>query len=272
MRLSLNTLNVDLSTPNFIKQNEYADSILAIGEGRNHNFSIILNTDSTGSIMKVGLPTMKYFLDDEVESALLCLYPNGFNICDMQRTCILCKEHPHLAQCLNEEVLNTFNANGVPKHILKLKVNDICIVTRSLKASEIATNSRVRIILISSRIIKAELLNDTNRIVLIPRIRFKFKLDYGESYQMMRCQFPLRLAYCMTYNKSQSQTFNRILQDAIGEPFTHGHLYVAMSRITNCDNIRLFITKDQLHPNPYNYLEENMPVITNVVYHKVLLR
>jgi len=185
MRLSLNTSNVNVNRPNFIKQNEYADSILAIGEGRNHNFSIILNTDSTGSIMKVGLPTMKYFLDDQIESALLWLNPNGFNICDMQRTCILSStnksvdvwneivqninpEHQtyelpshdylcdvddpfgYLAQCLNEEVLNTYNANGVPKHILKLKVNDICIVTRPLKASEIATNSRVRITSISS--------------------------------------------------------------------------------------------------------------------------
>lgn len=44
MRLSLNTFNVDVNTPNFIKQKEYADSILAIGECRNHKFSIILNT------------------------------------------------------------------------------------------------------------------------------------------------------------------------------------------------------------------------------------
>ena len=290
MRLSLIGSHTNIYSPHYKRQKEYADSILAIGEGRDDKYSIILNTDCSGSIMKVGLSMMKYFLDDNVESALSWLYPNGFNIDDMQRTCILAskndsvdiwneivqninpEQHIHqlashdylcdvddpfgyLASCLNEDVLNTFNANGVPKHILKLKVNDICIVTRSLKASEIATNSRVRIISISSRIIKAELLNDSKRIVLIPRIRFKFKLDYGESYQMMRCQFPLRLAYCMTYNKSQSQTFSRILQDAIGEPFTHGHLYVAMSRITNCDNIRLFITKDQLHPNPYNDLE-----------------
>ena len=145
--------------------------------------------------MKVGLPTMKYFLDDQIESALLWLYPNGFNICDMQRTCILSStnnsvdlwneifqninleqqnyESPshdylcdvddpfgYLESCLNEDALNTYNPNGVPKHILKLKVNDICIVTRSLKASEIATNSRVRIISISSRIIKAELPNE----------------------------------------------------------------------------------------------------------------
>ena len=128
----------------------------------------------------------------------------------------------------------------------------------------------MRIISISSRVIKAQLLDDSNRTVLIPRIRFKFKLDFGESFQMMRCQFPLRLAYCMTYNKSQSQTFKRILLDCIGEPFTHGHLYVAMSRITNSHNIRLFINEDQLHQNLYS-IHEYMPVITNVVYHKVLL-
>jgi citrate lyase synthetase len=75
----------------------------------------------------------------------------------------------------------------------------------------------------------------------------------------------------MTYNKSQSQTFHRILLDTIGEPFTHGHLYVAVSRITNCDNIRLFITPEQLHPNPYSDLYQ-MSVITNIVFQKVLLR
>ena len=144
-------------------------------------------------------------------------------------------------------------------------------MTRALKTSEIAANSRVRIISISSRVIKAQLLDDSNRTVLIPRIRFKFKLDFGEYFQIMRCQFPLRLAYCMTYNKSQSQTFKRILLDCIGEPFIHGHLYVAMSRITNSHNIRLFINEDQLHQNLYS-IHEYMPVITNVVYKKVLLR
>jgi len=128
--------------------------------------------------MKVGLSRMKYFLNNDIESALLWLYPNGFNINAMQTTCILSskndsvdvwnavvqklnpeqnihelKSHDylcdvddpygHLANCLTEDVLNNFNANGVPKHILKLKINDICTVTRALKTSEIATNSRV---------------------------------------------------------------------------------------------------------------------------------
>jgi hypothetical protein len=62
---------------------------------------------------------------------------------------------------------------------------------------------------------------------------------------MMRCQFPLRLAYCTTYNKSQSQIFHQVLLDATGEPFSHGHLYVAMSRIRLSWNLRVFISKRQ---------------------------
>ena len=134
----------------------------------------------------------------------------------------------------------------------------------------IATNTRVKIISISSRVIKARTLDENPRNVIIPRIRFKFKLDFGESYQMMRCRFLLRLAYCMTYNKSQSQTFHQVLLDATGEPFSHGHLYVAMSRIRLSWNLRVFVSKRQLFLNPDDQ-SADMPVITNVVYQKVLL-
>jgi len=41
----------------------------------------------------------------------------------------------------------------------------------------------------------------------------------------------------MTFNKSQSQTLDRVLIDSTGEPFAHGHAYVAFSRVRNCKNI-----------------------------------
>ena len=89
---------------------------------------------------------------------------------------------------------------------------------------------------------------------------------------MMRCQFPLRIAYCMTYNKAQSQTFQQILLDATGEPFSHGHLYVAMSRVRLSWNLRVFIKKTQLFPNLEDPTQtSDMPIITNVVYPQVLL-
>jgi ATP-dependent exoDNAse (exonuclease V) alpha subunit len=72
-------------------------------------------------------------------------------------------------------------------------------------------------------------------------------MPWRNSYSMLRTQFPLRLAYAMTYNKCQGQTLGRVLLDSTTEPFAHGHLYVALSRVFHKDNIRLFVLDTALH-------------------------
>src|SRR3546814_14227121 len=62
---------------------------------------------------------------------------------------------------------------------------------------------------------------------MIPRIKFDFRLPQG-SFQIRRVQFPLRLGYAITFNKAQGQTLDRVLMDVRENPFSHGHLYVAM--------------------------------------------
>ena len=56
----------------------------------------------------------------------------------------------------------------------------------------------------------------------------------------------MRLAYAMTYNKSQSQTLSKVLLDITSPPFSHGQLYVALSRVRDFNNIRFYVTEDQL--------------------------
>jgi hypothetical protein len=73
----------------------------------------------------------------------------------------------------------------------------------------------------------------------------------------------------MTFNKSQSQTLDRVLIDCTGEPFAHGHAYVAFSRVRNCKNARVYVTEDQLHESGNNH-GEMMPFITNIVYQEVI--
>ena len=46
--------------------------------------------------------------------------------------------------------------------------------------------------------------------ISIPRIPFWLRLKYGDSFQVTRIQFSLRLAYAMTYNKCQSQTLSKV--------------------------------------------------------------
>jgi ATP-dependent exoDNAse (exonuclease V) alpha subunit len=108
------------------------------------------------------------------------------------------------------------------------------------------------------------------RYLTLTRISFKFRLPYGESYQLTRLQIPLRLAYAMTYNKSQSQTLHKVLVDCTGEPFAHGHAYVSFSRVRLSDNICAYVHEEQLQPVG-DSSSRMMPVITNIVYKDILI-
>jgi hypothetical protein len=103
----------------------------------------------------------------------------------------------------------------------------------------------------------------------IPQISFKFRLPYGQSYQILRMQYPLQLAYAMTFNKSQSQTLAKVLLDITNPPFTHGQLYVPMSRVRDCRNICMYFTEKQLVPTEHSQTCF-MPTVDNTVFQEVL--
>jgi len=52
-------------------------------------------------------------------------------------------------------------------------------------------------------------------------------------------QYPLKLAWAITIHKSQGQTFDKVVIDLGHGAFTHGQLYVALSRCTCLDGIKL---------------------------------
>ena len=124
---------------------------------------------------------------------------------------------------------------------------------------------RVRVVYIKFHTIIVETLGETSKRFALPRIRFKVSLPFGKSFKIVRTQFPLRLAYCLTLNKSQSQTFDKSVVDVTHEPFCHGQLYVAVSRVRESDNIFLFCRETQI-------LEQCGGVLlTNIVYPSLLL-
>ncbi len=128
---------------------------------------------------------------------------------------ILCEvddEKGILKNIISESELNNSNDGTVPHHLLKLKVNDVCIILRNMPSLDLATNTKsVMILEANANIIKAQSIEANPRIVFIPKIRFKSKMHYGPGYEIMRTQFPLRLAYAITFNKAQSQTLDYVL-------------------------------------------------------------
>jgi hypothetical protein len=281
-------------------QRAYGDLIMEVGEAQDsHMDKDVLNENSDECSQVIRFQTIPYILSGDVEKVLHFLYPNGFDPTIVSRSCVLaatnerCQMWNELIQSemngnelhiceakdtlcevddlkgnirrmLTPSVLEKFNRNGFPPHYLSLKVGDVCLIMRNLSQRfGLATNTRVRILQINTFCVRVETFDSPPRQVTIPRITFYFKLPFGQSFTMKRVQFPLQLAYCMTYNKSQGQTLDRVVVDILHQPFTHGHLYVILSRVTAYNSIVFFCSEDELL--------DDAPVVTNVVYKSVLL-
>jgi ATP-dependent DNA helicase PIF1 len=79
-------------------------------------------------------------------------------------------------------------------------------------------------------------------------------------FKFTRCQFPIRLGFSMTINKSQGQSVKFVGLDLRSPAFTHGQFYVAVSRVTAVANIKVI----------WNESDEEAKT-QNVVYKEVLL-
>ena len=284
----------------FKLQKAYGEMILAIGEGQYHENADILNDNQADGIQNYRLNSIPFYTDTERQQAIDFLYPNGFDSNIAKDSCILAATNErgdmwnkliqdmnpnpihclkskdymcevddpfnHLNNAMNTKALNSIKKTSTPEHELNLKVGDICIVLRNLsKSNGLATNSRVRILYISPDVIRVQTMSNPPQRASIPRIRFEFKIFNESSFKMIRIQFPLRLAYCMTYNKSQGQTLNKVLLDTVHSPFAHGHLYVALSRITSYKNIRIYCLVDNIFDGKPNVASVFFPELLNSV-------
>ena len=69
-------------------------------------------------------------------------------------------------------------------------------------------------------------------IPILPCITLTTTQNSKFPFTFSRREFPLKQSYAMTINKSQGQTLKRVIY--LPQPmFTHGQLYMAMSRVTS---------------------------------------
>jgi len=61
------------------------------------------------------------------------------------------------------------------------------------------------------------------------------------AFKMRRRQFPVRVAFAMTMNKSQGQSLKKVGMDLRNPVFSHGQLYVALSRGTNKSGVKALL-------------------------------
>ena len=101
-------------------------------------------------------------------------------------------------------------------------------------------------------------------IVFIPRIHLT-PSDTSLPFQLSRRQFPVRLAYSMTINKAQGQTFDKVGIFLRRSCFSHGQLYVALSRARRIADIKI-----QVFNNTVQGQCRGEYFTPNVVYRQIL--
>jgi ATP-dependent exoDNAse (exonuclease V) alpha subunit len=96
--------------------------------------------------------------------------------------------------------------------------------------------------------------NKKGQHVLIPRMNLN-PSDNSLPFTLIRNQFQIKVAYAMTINKAQGQTLNKVGIFLPDNVFTHGQLYVALSRVTNSENI---------------FISSTNRLIRNIVFNEVI--
>ncbi|XP_076946714.1 uncharacterized protein LOC143618348 [Bidens hawaiensis] len=141
------------------------------------------------------------------------------------------------------DVLNGLKIPGLPHHKLAIKVGVPVMLLRNINQKEgFCNGTRLKVVSLGKHVIEVEVIAGSNlgtrtlihRIALTPsdkRIPFKFQ----------RRQFPIAVCFAMTINKSQGQSLSRVGLFFKQPVFSHGQLYVALSRVKSRDGIKLVI-------------------------------
>ena len=102
--------------------------------------------------------------------------------------------------------------------------------------------------------------------VLLPRICCRSSEDNYVEFD--RKQFPIRVCFAMTINKSQGQSLERVGIYLNPEVLAHGQLYVALSRTTNPKELWLADDGVGEDPDGKGLIDGR---IKNIVYDDVIL-
>jgi ATP-dependent DNA helicase PIF1 len=149
---------------------------------------------------------------------------------------------------LPEECLNTITVPGLPDHLLTLKEGMPVVITRNMNINGGICNGTRMIVKEVGRVyLKGILMTGPfrGRQIMLPQVKLHHKGSLRSGLSFYRYQLPVKAAHAMSTNKAQGQTFSRVGVYLNTDVFSHGQLYVALSRVSDVSNLLVVKPGDQ---------------------------
>ncbi|KAL9840499.1 putative DNA helicase [Arabidopsis thaliana] len=234
---------------------DFSKWILVVGEGK-------LNEPNDG-VTQIQIPDDILIPegDNPIESIIKAVYGTSF---DEERDpkffqdrAILCEEKIYRSSdsidpsdtradknpVYTPDFLNKIKISGLPNHLLRLKVGCPVMLLRNLDLhGGLMNGTRLQIIRLGDKLVQGRILTGTRvgKLVIIPRMPLT-PSDRRLPFKMKRRQFPLSYAFAMTINKSQGKSLDNVGIYLPKPVFSHGQLYVAMSRVKSKEGCRFLL-------------------------------
>ncbi|KAH7665744.1 DNA helicase protein [Dioscorea alata] len=160
------------------------------------------------------------------------------------------------------EFLNTLKFTGIPNHELTLKIGcDIMLIRNISQTNGLCNGTRLIITQMHHNILEVVIISGSNIGDKVYILRIIMPVQEGKwPFIMCQKQFPVKLSYAMTINKSQGQTLELVGLFLPKPVFSHGQLYVALSRVSSVEGLKVLILDDN---------GKNTNKTKNVVYKEI---
>ncbi|KAL4583062.1 hypothetical protein LXL04_007626 [Taraxacum kok-saghyz] len=165
------------------------------------------------------------------------------------------------------EFLNSLNVSGLPPHYLRLKIGCPIILLRNIDPSNgLCNGTRLICKGFQMNVNDAEIAvgHHAGKRVFLPRIPLCPSADDMFPFKLKRKQLPIRLSFAMTINKAQGQTIPNVGVYLPESVFSHGQLYVALSRGISRENTKVLVkpvkdfTNEGVYTSNVVYREERL--------------